>query len=105
MTTELQKLQLNLKVADKMVSQLSLLDGAGYDRMGEYAQNFLTDIADKGEIRTSYLAGYSQSFREILDAVQWINPVSEQKARDWISLVASYRCNRSVEMAQALIAF
>lgn len=105
MTSELQKLQLNIKVADKLISQLSLVDGMGYDRMGEYAQEFLMDIADTGEIGSSHLEGYFRYFKETFRGLRWINTASQENAKTWLNLVGEYRLNRSEENAQALISF
>lgn len=105
MTQELQKLQLNIKVADKLVSQLSLIDGMGYDRMGEYAQEFLMDIADTGEIGSSHVESYFRYFKQNFRGLEWINPVSQVNAQAWLNAVAEYRLNQTEENARALLEF
>ena len=105
MTTEIQNLKLNIRLADKLVSQLSLLDGRGYDLMGEFSQNFLMSLADKGAIGSAYVEGYFREFQNAFNTVTWIGFPIRDKSQTWLRLVDAYRLDPSEVNAQHLLDF
>lgn len=110
MTNELQTMQLNVQVANKLVNQLSLLDGQGYSIMGTYSRKFLSDVATTGQLDPGNLAEYFDDFQTIYQSVTWINVVAEAKTKNWLELFADYLStiyfdDESSEKAQELINF
>lgn len=103
MGKNVQELVQNLKVAEKLVSNLSLLDGSGYDKMGLYSQLFLTDVAGTGTVSREQLDSYIFDFRQIVQNVEWIREDAKQNAENWLSEVVNYRNAQTSENAQTLL--
>lgn len=110
MTTETPDLQLNLQVANKVVNQLALLDGRGYELMGHYSQIFLSELASEGKLTYANLSEYFDTFQAAYQEVTWINPAMQEKTRNWLNTVAFYlhginNEEHSVESAQGILSF
>lgn len=110
MTTEVQSLQLNVQVATKIVNQLALLDGRGYELMGHYSQIFLSDLASEGKLTYENLSEYFDTFQAAYQEVTWINSAVQEKTRNWLNTVAFYlhginNEKPSVESAQSILSF
>lgn len=110
MTAETTDLQLNVQVANKIVNQLSLFDGRGYELMGHYSQMFLTELATEGKLTYENVSEYFDTFQSIYQEVNWINPRSQEKARAWINTVAFYlheinADESSTKSAQEILSF
>lgn len=105
MTHENLNLTLNLKVANKLVNTLQLLDGRGYDRMGNCSQDLLIQLSEKGSIIPSFLKGYLRDFQDAYETLEWINAERKAEVEQWIVLIEAYAKEQSEKNAQTLLDF
>ena len=92
----------NVKFANALVQNLSIFDGAGFDRMGSYAQQFLSVLAEDGDL-TPVVAEYDIDIRAIINNVEWLNPKVFMKANHLATLTTRWVGGINREAAEAEI--
>lgn len=78
-----------VKFANALVQNLSIFDSAGYDLMGLYAQQFLSVLAEDGDL-TPVVAEYDVEIRRIINRVEWIRPQAFMKANHLATLTTRW---------------
>ena len=95
----------SLKFANALVQNLSIFDGAGYDRMGSYAERFLSVLADDGDL-TPLVTAYSRDIRGLVDSLNWLLPEAFERANRLVTLTDRWADGIDRETtAEALIGF
>lgn len=94
---------LNVKVASTLINHLSRFDGQGYDQMGNFAQEFLSSLAENGTVSDSLLQEYYSWVSEMTYNSEWLTEESFTLASKLEDVVHNYKCNRSRENAQAIL--
>lgn len=94
---------LNIKVASALISHLSRFDGQGYDEMGNFAQEFLSSLAETGSLSDDLLKGYYSWVMEMTYNSEWLTEAAYNMATALEDVVHNYRCDRSKENAQAIL--
>ena len=95
----------SVKFANALVQNLSIFDGAGYDRMGDYAQRFLSVLAEEADM-TPLVAEYQEDIRELIERLDWILPEPFEKAMTLATLTANWvRGLDRAAQTEALIQF
>lgn len=94
-----------VKFANALVQNLSIFDSTGYDRMGSYAERFLSVLAEDGDL-TPLVAEYNSEIRGIINNVEWIRPESFMKANHLAALTTRWVDGVNREAAEVeLISF
>lgn len=94
-----------VKFANALVQNLSIFDSTGYDRMGSYAQQFLSVLAEDGDL-TPLVSEYNSEIRGIINNVEWIRPEAFMKANHLAALTTRWVDGLNREAVEAeLIAF
>lgn len=94
---------LNVKVASALINHLSRFDGQGYDQMGNFAQDFLSSLAETGVVSDSLLQEYYSWVSEMTYNSEWLTEESFTLASKLEDVVHNYKCSRSRENAQAIL--
>lgn len=79
----------SVKLANALVQNLSIFDGAGYDRMGSYAERFLTILAEDGDL-TPLVAEYQEDIRNLIERLDWLSHEPFEKATTLATLTADW---------------
>lgn len=94
---------LNVKVASALIGHLSRFDGQGYDQMGNFAQDFLSSLAETGAVSDEVLKEYYSWVSEMTYNSEWLTEESFTLASKLEDVVHNYRYNRTRENAQAIL--
>lgn len=93
----------NVKFANALVQNLSIFDGAGYDRMGSYAGRFLSVLAEDGDL-TPLVAEYADDIRNLINSLDWLRPEAFMRANHLAKLTTKWAegINREATEAELL---
>ena len=80
----------NIKFLNAMVSNLSIFDGAGYNRQGEFAQAFLAAACGSAADVEKAVAEYSEVVTELAENLNWISEKAKDRALAYAGLVATW---------------
>jgi hypothetical protein len=95
----------NVKFANALVQNLSIFDGAGYDRMGSYADRFLSVLAEDGDL-TPLVSEYTDDIRTLTNSLNWLRPEAATRANRLVDLTAKWVVGINREATEAeLIGF
>lgn len=94
---------LNIKVASALINHLSRFDGQGYDQMGNFAQEFLSSLAETGSLSDDVLKDYYSWVMEMTYNSEWLTEKAYDLASALENVVHNYRYNRSKENAKAIL--
>jgi hypothetical protein len=79
----------SVKLANALVQNLSVFDSAGYERMGSYAERFLSVLAEDGDL-TPVVAEYQADVRGLIERLDWISHEPFLKATTLATLTAQW---------------
>lgn len=91
------------KLAARLITELTRLGSAGWDKANHHAFMFLMDLSAGNKISAEALTRYIEDYHEQVDSVYWLNKDIEALAIAFSEKLSAYQENPTEETALTLI--